>query len=53
MRASMYAVGIAAATESTVCSAVSERPISREQRVDVLRLHRDDDELGAARPPRR
>ena len=47
MRASMYDVRIAAATESSVCSDVSSGPISREQRVDVLRLDGDDDQLRA------
>ena len=38
------AVGIAAATESTVCSAVSRRADLAEQRLDVLRLHGEHDE---------
>ena len=46
-RASICAVGIAAATESTVCS--GERPADlAEQRVEVLRLDRDDDERAPA-----
>ena len=44
----MYAVGIAAATESTVCSVVRAWPISPSSAVDVLRLDRDDDDAGAA-----
>ena len=47
MRASMCAVGIAAATESTVCSGHEQAADLGEQRVDVLRLHRDDDDLRA------
>ena len=45
---SIAAVGIAAATERTVCSGVSAQPISPSRRVDVLRLDRDDDEPAPA-----
>ena len=41
------AVRIAAATERMVCSGVSSRADLAEQRLDVLRLDRDDDEAGA------
>ena len=41
-------VGIAAATESTVCSG-SEQPADlAEQDVEILRLDREDDHVGAA-----
>ena len=46
---SMRAVGIAAATESTVCSGVIERADLAEERLDVLGLDGDDDERGAGR----
>ena len=45
--ASIAAVEMAAATESTVCFGVSDEPISRQQRLEVLRLDGDDDEAGA------
>ena len=47
IRASIRAVVIAAATETTVCSGVSSGADLVEQRVDVLRLDRDDDQPGA------
>ena len=47
MRRSIVAVGIAAATESTVCSGVSSGADLAEQRLDVLRLHGEHDEPGA------
>ena len=48
-RLSMRDVGIAAATESTVCSGRISVADLAEQALDVLRLHRDDDERGARR----
>ena len=42
----MYAVGMAAATETMVCSGVSVLPDLAEQDVDVLRLDGDDHEPG-------
>ena len=44
---STVAVGVAAAIVRTVCSGAIAVPISLEQRLDVLRLHREDDERGA------
>ena len=46
MRRSIAAVGIAAATERTVCSGVSSRADLAEQDVEVLRLDRDHDQPG-------
>ena len=44
---STVAVGVAAAIVRTVCSSAITVPISLEQRLHVLRLHREDDERGA------
>ena len=43
----MRLVGIAAAIVITVCSFVERAPHVRQERLDVLRLHGDDDDAGA------